>query len=126
MTNWTTDELNKIEHTEELRIASQRLDGTLRKQTIIWVVRVDNDLYVRSVYGRKSDWFRGMQSQHTGRIQAGGIEKDVRFEEIPADDGINDLVDAEYRTKYRHYAASIIDSVTSLTARLATIKLIPR
>lgn len=126
MTNWTTDELNKIEHTEELRIASQRLDGTLRKQTIIWVVRVDNDLYVRSVYGRTSDWFRGVQSQHTGRIQAAGIEKDVRFEEIAADDGINDLVDAEYRTKYRHYAASIIDSVTSPTARSATIKLIPR
>ncbi|MFN2107909.1 MAG: DUF2255 family protein [Candidatus Promineifilaceae bacterium] len=34
---------------EELRIASLRSDGTLRKPVIIWVVRVGDDLYVRSV-----------------------------------------------------------------------------
>jgi hypothetical protein len=55
MSPWTNDELKKIGNAEELLIASLRTDGTLRKPRIIWVVRVDDDLYVRSVNGRTSD-----------------------------------------------------------------------
>ena len=33
------------------------------------MVRVDDDLYVRSVNGRTSDWFRGTQRRHQGRIR---------------------------------------------------------
>ncbi len=125
MTTWTSDELNRIGNAEELEIASHRKDGTLRKQRTIWVVRVGDDLYVRSVYGRTSDWFRGVQTRHEGRIWAGGVEKDVTFVE-EADPAINDQIDATYRTKYRRYAASIINSIVSLEARSAAIKLMPR
>jgi len=52
MTTWTSEELNKIGTAEELQIASLRRDGTLRKPVIIWVVRLGDDLYVRSVNGR--------------------------------------------------------------------------
>jgi len=51
MTMWTSDELNKIGRAEELQIASLRRDGTLRKPLPIWVIRVDDDLYVRSMNG---------------------------------------------------------------------------
>ena len=91
----------------------------------IWVVRLGDDLYVRSVNGRTSAWFRGAQTRHEGRIQAGGVEKDVTFVE-EADPGINDQIDAAYRTKYRRYAASIISTIVSPEARAATIKLVPR
>ena len=73
MTTWTSDELNKIGRAEELRIASLRGDGTLRKPVTIWVVRMGYDLYVRSVNGRTSAWFRGTQARHEGHIQAGGL-----------------------------------------------------
>jgi hypothetical protein len=43
-----------------------------------------------------------------------------------ADHDIDDELDAVYRTKYRRYAASIIDHITSPAARSATIKLVPR
>ena len=59
MTEWTRDELDKIGTAEELKIASLRRDGTLRKPTTIWVVRVGDDLYIRSAYGPTSAWFRG-------------------------------------------------------------------
>jgi hypothetical protein len=124
MTTWTSDELNKIGTAEELQIASLRRDGTLRKQVIIWVVRLGEDLYVRSVNGRTSAWFRGTQVRHEGHIRAGGVDKDVTFVDAATD--INDQIDAAYRTKYRRYAASIIDSINSPTARAATIKLVPR
>jgi hypothetical protein len=124
MTVWTNDELNKIGKAEELQIASLRGDGTLRKLMTIWVVRLGNDLYVRSVNGRTSDWFRGVQTRHEGHIRAGGVEKDVTFLEEP-DANINDQIDAAYAAKYRRYA-SIIPSINSIAARAATIKLVPR
>jgi len=125
MTTWTSDELNKIGTAEELLIASLRRDGTLRNAVTIWVVRLGDDLYVRSVNGRTSAWFRGAQLRHEGRIQAGGIKKDVTFVE-EADPNLNDRIDAAYSTKYRRYAASIIGHITSPDARAATIKLVPR
>ena len=125
MTTWTKLELDKIGTAEELQIASLRRDGTLRKPVIIWVVRLGDDLYVRSVNGRTSAWFRGVQTRHEGHIRAGGVEKDVTFVE-EANPNINEQIDAVYRTKYRRYAASIIDSINSPTARAATIKLVPR
>lgn len=126
MTTWTKDELAKIGDAEELEIASLRDDGTLRTSVTIWVVRYNDDLYVRSVNGRTSGWFRGIQVRHAGRIQAGGINKEVTFVEVDADHEINNPIDAAYRTKYRRYAKRIIDSIVSPTARSATLKLLPR
>jgi hypothetical protein len=125
MTTWTSDELNKIENAEELQIASLRSDGTLRNPVTIWVVRVGEHLYVRSVNGRGSAWFRGVQSRHEGQIRAGGVIKDVSFVEEP-DLAINGQIDAAYATKYRRYAASIISHINGSEARAATIRLVPR
>jgi hypothetical protein len=125
MTAWTSDELNRIGTAEELEIASLRRDDTLRNPVTIWVVRLGDDLYVRSVNGRTSAWFRATQVRHAGRVRAGGVEKDVSFVE-ETDPGINDQIDAAYRTRYRRYAASIISSIVSPEARAATIKLVPR
>ncbi len=125
MTSWTEDELTKIGIAEELEIASLRSDGSLRNPRIIWVVRVDDDLYVRSVNGRTSDWFRGTQTRHAGHIRAGGIHRDVTFVEVNADD-VNEQVDAVYRSKYRRYAVNIINRIVGTEARSATLKLLPR
>ena len=124
MTGWTSEELTKIEAADELEIASIRLDGTLRNLVTIWVVRLGDDLYIRSVNGRTGAWFRGTQVRHEGRIGAGGVEKDVTF--VDADDGINDQIDDAYRSKYRRYAPGIVGSVLTPEARTATIKLVPR
>ena len=121
---WTNEELKKIGNAEELQIASLRHDGTLRKPVIIWGVRIGDDLYVRSVNGRGSAWFRGVQTCHAGYVRAGGLEKEVTFVE-EADSDINDQIDAEYATKYRRYAASIISHINGADARAATIKLVP-
>ncbi len=125
MTMWTSDELNKIGTAEELQIASLRHDGTLRNPVTIWIVRHGDDLYVRSVNGRTSAWFRGTQVRHEGHIRAGGVDKDVTLVE-ETDSNVNEQIDAAYRTKYRRYATSIINAIVSPEARSATIKLVPR
>ena|SRR2546428_778511 len=123
MTAWTGDELSKIGAADELQIASVRPDGTLRNAMTIWVVRQGDDLYVRSVNGRTSSWFRGAQDRHEAHVHAGGVDKDVLLVET---DDINDDIDAAYREKYHRYAPSIIDSIVSPQARAATLKLVPR
>jgi hypothetical protein len=122
MTAWTTDELTRIGAADELQIAPRRRDGTLRNPRTIWVVRHGDDLYVRSVNGRTSAWFRGAQVRHEAHIQAGGVDKDVRLVET---DDLNEEIDAAYRTKYRRYAANIIDTIVSPQARAATLRLVP-
>ncbi len=126
MAAWTHDELSKIDGEDELQLASRRNDGTLRRPVTIWDVRVGDDLYVRAVNGRTGAWFRGAQERHEGRIQAGGVEKDVALSEVEASDPINGQIDAAYRVKYRRYAANIVNSVLTPQARAATLKVSPR
>ncbi len=122
MTAWTSEELKRIGSAEELQIASLRKDGSLRSMRIIWVVRVGDDLYVRSYKGRGADWFKGVQDQHKGRIWAGGMEKNVAFVE-EADSVINDRIDEAYQVKYGRYPQYVAPMVTP-EVRATTIKLI--
>jgi hypothetical protein len=124
MTAWTTGELATIEAADELQIASRRRDGTLSSPRTIWVVRHGDDLYVRSVRGSTSAWFHATRVRQEGHIQAGGISKVVTFADAGHD--LDDDIDAAYRSKYRRYPASIVNSVLSPQARATTIKLVPR
>jgi hypothetical protein len=124
MTAWTNDEFSRVGGAEELQIASNRRDGTLSRPRTIWVVPYDGDLYVRSVNGPSAAWYRGTQVRHEGHIRAGGVDRDVAFED--ADHSLDDEIDAAYRTKYHRYAKSITDATTSPGARSTTIRLLPR
>jgi hypothetical protein len=120
---WTSDEMTRIGAAEELEIAARRDDGTLRDPVTIWVVRLGDDLYVRSVNGPTASWFRDTQARHEGRVRAGGVEKDVSL--VEANHGIDDQIDDEYRAKYSRYAASTISHITSREARSTTLRLVP-
>ena len=122
MSEWTAQQLTSFGDPDEVTIATMRPDGTLRKPVIVWIVRVGDDLYVRSVRGRDSDWFRGMQSRHEGVLAAGGVTADVAFEEV---DGPHDEIDAEYRDKYRRYP-SIVPNIVKAEAQAATLRVVPR
>ena len=124
MTEWTNEELNKIGSAEELRIAGMKADGALRKPVIIWVVRIGDALYVRSVRGRTSAWFRGVLVQHAGRIWAGDLERDVTFVEVD-DPAAIEQVDAAYSEKYRRWPQYVAPLFVP-EARAATIQLLPR
>ena len=124
MSQWTEEELERIGAAEELQLASVQRDGALRQPVTIWVVRVGDALYVRSYRGRDSAWYRGVQLRHEGRIEAGGVEKDVVFVE-ERDPAINAQVDAAYRAKYRRYPQYVAPLLTD-DARVTTLRLAPR
>jgi len=121
---WTNDELDKAGSAEELQLASLRGNGTLRRPVTIWVVRHGDGLYIRSVRGPTSKWFRGVQDRHEGHISAGGVDKEVAFVET---DDVDDEVDVAYRSKYGgRYPADNVDPMVSPEVRDTTLKLGPR
>jgi hypothetical protein len=116
---WTDDELTRIGDATELQLASRRPDRTY---TTMWVVRVGDHLYVRSAGGPARPWYRHALASGTGRIRAGGIERDVAFGE--ADPSVHDAVDSAYHTKYDRYGPGPVSHVTGPDAHLVTIRLV--
>lgn len=102
MTSWTNDELQKVGGAEELQIAPRRPNGELRQPVPIWVVRVDDHLYVRSFNGPGGAWYRAAMNTHQGQVRAGGVQKDVNLLS-EGDPRVRDQVDAAYRAKYGRY-----------------------
>lgn len=122
MTEWDDRDLAGIGGAGELRVAPMRGDGTLQRPRIIWVVRVGDDLFVRSVNGADGAWFRGVQARNAGHISAGGVEANVLFQ--AADHDLDDEIDEAYRRKYGR-SSSAVERITSPEARSTTIRLVP-
>jgi len=120
---WKQEELAAIGDAEELDLQSLGHDGSPHKPVTMWVVRVDDDIYVRSVNGRSSSWFRGAQTRHEAHIGVGAVEKAVELVET---DDAADAVDAAYQAKYGRRYPSIVPSIVAPQARAATLKLIPK
>jgi hypothetical protein len=124
MTAWTDEELGRIGEAQELQLTSERPDGTLRPYLTMWVVRVEEQLYVRSAHGADNPWFRRAKASGVGRIRAGGLERDVTFAD-PAPD-VDARIDAAYHAKYDRYGPEIVGTVVGSRAHEVTIRLVPR
>lgn len=119
--SWTEDELQRFGDANELNIATQRRDGTFRSALPIWVVRVGEELYVRSWRGREGSWFRQVRSNPSAKIRAGRHERTVSFQE--GGGGLRAEIDAAFRTKYG--SGWHVDAMTAPAAAEATFRLVP-
>jgi hypothetical protein len=124
---WTDDELRRVGAATELQIATRRDDGSLRPYVTIWTVRAGDHLYVRSAYGADNPWFRRATASGSGRIRAGGIERDVTFTPVSELDAATQAaVDAAYHAKYNSYGPQIVGTVTGAHAAPVTLRLVPQ
>lgn len=123
MSVWKPEDIDVIGNSMEVRVAALRRDGTLQKPVTIWVVRVGNELFVRSWRGQQGAWFRDAQAQGRGRLWAGSVEREVCFV-METDPALNDQIDTVYRTKYRHFMQYVIPMI-SPEVRTTTLKLVP-
>ena len=84
-------------------------------------------LYVRSAYGADNPWFRRATASGSGRIRAGGIERDVTFTPVSElDAAAQAAVDAAYHAKYDRYGPQIVGTVTGAHAAPVTLRLVPQ
>jgi hypothetical protein len=123
MTGWNPTELERIASEREIEVSSLREDGALTKPVTIWAVRVEDDLYVRSVRGDAGGWFKAAEQRHEGRIEADSSAVDVAFEDVPHH--LDAEIDAAYKVKYG-YPSDPVDSITTDAARETTIRVVPR
>jgi hypothetical protein len=124
MSKWKADDLDSIGRAEELQLASKREDGTFRRPVTMWVVRVADELYVRSVNGPSATWYRGALERRRAEISAGGVHAIVEL--IDAPDGLDNSIDEEYRRKYGHYSPNTLDRITSQNVRSTTLQFVLR
>ena len=108
-------------------MSSVRRDGSLSRERIVWIVRVGDELYLRSVNGPEAAWYRSTRSRHQGRIAARGIVRNVTWVDVDAAQhpDIDPAIDAEYARKYRG-STSAIERINSPAARTTTMRVDPR
>jgi hypothetical protein len=123
---WTPEQLQRIDRSDELEIASRRADGTLRQFVPIWVVRVDDQVYVRTWHRRTTGWFGRVLDTGRARVRVPGLEADVAVEDVGAGPGpLRSQVDAAYRAKYGRYGDGTVGQMVADEAVAATLRLSP-
>lgn len=123
MPDWNPTELARIASAREIEVSSLREDGALTKPVTVWAVRVEDEIYVRSVRGEEGAWFKAAEQRHEGRIEADLTAVDVAFEDVPHH--LDAEIDDAYKLKYG-YPSGPVDSITSEAAKATTIRVVPR
>jgi hypothetical protein len=123
MPDWNPTELEQLAAAREIEVSALRDDGALTKPVTIWAVRVEGDLYVRSVRGGAGRWYRAAGRRHEGRIETGDAAVDVSFED--ASHHLDAEIDAAYKEKYG-YPSAPVDSITTDDAQATTTRIVPR
>jgi hypothetical protein len=124
---WSQDDLDRLGDAGEVEVSSVRRDGSLSRTRTVWIVRVGDQLYLRSVNGPDGAWYRLTRASHQGRIEARGVVRDVTWVDVDAagQPDVDPAVDAEYARKYQG-AKSAIAHITSPLARATTMRVGPR
>jgi hypothetical protein len=123
MTGWPASELDTIGNADELHITTRRPDGSLRPWVPIWVVRVDDALYIRSYRGTDAAWYRHATNDRSGLIRVAGLQREVAFESAP--EGTAGAIGAAYSDKYADYGPRYLQPMVTGTARATTLRVTP-
>ena len=120
MPEWSADELDDLRASNEIQLSTFRADGSLRTFVPVWVVQVDDAVYVRSYRGETGNWYRHARQHGDGHVGSAAVDRDVRFTGTTTR---RDVIDAAYREKYGEassYVNTMVrDDVASTTLRLS-------
>ena len=92
------DALQHLADVEEISIGFRRPDGSTGS-TLVWVVQVGDDVFVRSVRGPRGGWYRRLRANPDGQVRDGRHTHPVHAEPV-ADAGTLAEVTRAYATKY--------------------------
>ena len=123
MSDWTATDLDRIGAAEEIDIAPQRADGSAGPYVTIWVVRVGDELYVRSYRGRQGQWFRHALASGAGSIRVAGAEREVVIE--GPSDADHGAIDRVYLDKYAGHDRGSVEAMVAPAAVETTLRLAP-
>jgi hypothetical protein len=119
---WKPKTLSEIADQDEIRISSEAKGGGYNRSTPVWVVRVGDDLYVRSGFGTNGSWYRHA-TESQAYVDAAGVRYKVDL--ILRTDAVSvSAVDEAYRENYS--ADPSLPLLLTDQARSTTSRLIPQ
>jgi hypothetical protein len=112
---------SRLAQREEIRIETRRGGAEVpAHHTSIWVVVVDDNIYVRSAHGTASRWYQEIRANPAAAVHIGSQRIPVRAA-LVTDDATIARVSDEYRRKYRDspfLPALVRDDISPMTLRL--------
>jgi hypothetical protein len=118
---WDTATARELAGTGEIDVVVPA-PGRPDARTPIWIVAVDDELYVRSWKGEAGIWYRRARRHGIGSIVAGGQQHEVRFTATD-DPAINARIDDAYRSKYG--SSPYTQAMTRPPATMTTMRIDP-
>ena len=123
---WTPEQLRAIAAARELEICGHRVDGRPCRWLPIWVVRVGDQVYVRTWYRRTTGWFGQVSASGRARIRVPGVELDVVVADLGDEDrDLRAAVDQAYRAKYGTPGDEMVAGMISDASAATTLRLTP-
>jgi hypothetical protein len=99
--------------------------GTAHRYTGVWVVVVDDRVFVRSWNDKPTGWFQAFKKEPTGTIQVGEVELSIRGKSVRSA-RIRDAVTAAYAEKYPTKGSrKWVEGFAEPTRALATLEFVP-
>ena len=124
--SWTPEQLRRIGEARELEIATRHDDGRLGRWLPIWVVCVDDHVYVRTWYRRTTGWFGEVTRTGRARMRVPGVEINVDAADIgDQDPEVRAAVDQAYRSKYGTPGDATVAGMTTSASAATTLRLAP-
>jgi hypothetical protein len=117
----TRNPLEHLAEVEEISIGFRRPDGSTGS-TVVWVVQVGDNLFVRSIRGPKGGWYRRLLADPNGEVREGGHLHSVHAEPVADADTIAEVTRA-YASKYS--GSPFVQPLLEEPAAGATLRLDP-
>jgi len=122
--SFDAETIDLLDETKEVRIETRRDDNSPEHRTVIWVVVVEGEVFVRSVRGSKGRWYREISSNPEGALH---VEDDrIPVRAAPAtDDTTVEAVSAAFRSKYQKSSPASKEAMVRPETLPTTLKLSP-
>ena len=122
--SFDTETLRILDETKEVYIETRRDGDSPEHRTIIWVVVVEDEVFVRSVRGQRGRWYREISSNPEGAMH---VEDDrIPVHATPAtDEPTVDAVSDAFRSKYEESSPGPTAAMVRPEILPTTLKLSP-
>ena len=121
--SFDAETLRLLDETKEVRIETRRDGDSPEHRTIIWVVVVEGEVFVRSVRGQRGRWYREISSNPEGALH---VEEDrIPVQAAATDEATVDAVSAAFRSKYQQSSPASTEAMLRPETLPTTLVLSP-
>jgi hypothetical protein len=114
-----------LDRVQEVELETTSLDGAQRHRTIIWVVVVRDEAYIRSEYAESGRWYREARSEPQVILHVEGTAIPVTAV-LASDAATIEAVSDAYRAKYGERSPASTEAMVAPLTLEHTLRLDPR